>query len=162
MQISDEKKIDVLLSLLKERCEASHKMRERSLSFTVWILGFGIMISWMLLSGITLTLLQKIIFTLFIVIIGFLAKCFLKAIKEGFDRNRKIMIKIEDVLGCYDSNVYIENTSLFPLEYKNLPKKETSHFFSLYKWLLIMEILLISLMWHDSIFKLLKWVIYKQ
>lgn len=162
MQISDEKKINVLLSLLRERYEASHKMRERSLSFAIWILGFGVVISWMLLSGVTLTFLQKIIFTLFIAVIGFLTKRFLKAIERGFDRNRKIMIKIEDVLGCYDTNAYIENMPLFPLEYKNLPKKETSHFFSLYKWLLTMEVVLISLIWHDSIFKLLKWIIYRQ
>jgi hypothetical protein len=42
MGISEEKKIDVLLSQLQERYDALHKMRDRSMQFVLWILGFGL------------------------------------------------------------------------------------------------------------------------
>ena len=42
MKINEDSKIDILRDLLKERYEASHKMRDRSLKFAIWVLGFGI------------------------------------------------------------------------------------------------------------------------
>lgn len=155
MQIRDHKKIDILLNLLGERYEASHKMRERSQNFAVWILGFGVAIFWILLSGITLTLPQKIIFTAFIVIVGILTKSFLKSMEAGFDKNREVMIKIEQALKLYDKNFYLENTSLFHSEYKDLSKKGTFHFPSLYRWLLTEQVILIFLIWHNSIVQLI-------
>lgn len=149
MQISNAKKIDILLNLLNERYAASHRMRERSLNFALWILGFGIGMVWMLLSQITLTFSQKIILTAFVIIIGYLTKIFLCAIEVGFDRNRKVMVKIEETLGCYKANIYNEGTALFPEEYKTLDKKETSHFKSLYKWVWVIIGVLIFLAWFE-------------
>ena len=147
MQINNDKKIDILIDLLNEKYEDARKMRERSLNFAIWILGFGIAISWLLLSEIILILSQKIILTLFVIIIGFLTKSFLKAIEVGFDKNRKVIISIEESLGCYEENVYMDAKSLFPVEYRGQSKKETSHFASLYKWLLTVGIVIISLIW---------------
>ena len=42
MNISKEKKLDVLLAQLQERYEALHKMRDRSMQFVLWILGLGL------------------------------------------------------------------------------------------------------------------------
>lgn len=155
MQINDDKKVDILLNLLTERCEASHRMRERSLNFALWILGFGIAMAWMLLSQITLTFFQKIILTIFVVIVGYLTKKFLTSIEAGFDRNRAVMIKIEGVLKCYEANVYC-GTTLFPEEYKNLEKRETSHFISLYQWIWTIVGMIISLIWLEPLLRIIK------
>lgn len=161
MQISGDKKVDVLLNLLNERYAASHRMRERSLNFALWILGFGIGIAWMLLSQITLTFSQKIILTTFVIIIGCLTKIFLCAIEVGFDRNRKVMVKIEETLGCYKANIYSEGTALFPEAYKTLDKKETSHFKSLYQWVWVIIGVLIFLAWFEYILDIIKQLIYR-
>lgn len=158
MEINQEKKVDILLTLLSERYEAFHRMHERSLNFALWILGFGIAMAWMLLGQITLVFFQRIILTVFVVIIGCLTKKFLTSIEIGFDRNRKVMIKIEEALKCYDANVYCEATTLFPDEYKDLDKSKTSHFASLYVWIWAIVGVLISLIWLEPVLNFIKQV----
>lgn len=157
MEISDEKKVDILLSLLNERYKSSHKMRERSLNFALWILGFGIIGgAWILLNQTKLEFLHKVVITIFILIIGFLTKRFLNSIEIGFDINRSVIIKIEDILECYKPNIYSENQVLFPEEYKNLEKKETAHFSSIYKWIWTVIIMLITLIWLEAVLNIIR------
>jgi hypothetical protein len=147
MQLNNDKKADILLNLLKERYEASHKMRERSLSFAIWIMGFGIALIWILLGGSPLGLWQKIVLTGFIVIASALTRRFLKSIETGFKNNHDVMVRIEDILGCYEKNIYVEAESLFPQKYKDLSNKDTSHFGSIYVWLVTMAFALILMIW---------------
>lgn len=147
MEISKDKKIDILMNLLKERYEASHKMRERSYKFAIWILGFAIAVIWLLVSGLSLGVPQKIMLTLFVAISGLLTWNFLKSIDKGFVNNREVMIRIEEALGCYDENVYVENSSLLPPGYKDLSKTGTSHFRSLYRWLFCIAAVVFILIW---------------
>lgn len=155
MNINDDKKVDILLSLLNERYDASHKMRERSLNFAIWILGFGIGITWILLDNVNLLVSQKIILTMFISIIGVLTKNFLSCIEKGFNSNKDVMITLEDALGCYEQERYIAGKSLYPDKYKNFDCNKTSHFNSLYIWLWVVGGLLISLIWIKDIMWLL-------
>lgn len=147
MSINEHNKIEILLDLLKERYEASHNMRDRSLKFAIWILGFGIALIWILLNGVSLGVVQKIILTVFVVIVGFLTGIFLKSIDKGFVNNRKVMIRIEEALGCYEKGIYVEDGPLFPDEYKDLSKKKTAHFTSIYNWLAVMGLVIISVIW---------------
>jgi len=155
MNINDNKKIDILLSLLNERYNASHRMRERSLDFAIWILGFGIAVAWMLLSGVNLSISQKVILTIFIVIIGCLTRKFLLCIEAGFNTNKEVMITLEETLECYKPNKYMEDKSLYPEKYKDLECTKTSHFKSLYEWIWVIIILLVSLIWLGQILNLL-------
>jgi len=147
MKITNEKKPDVLLNLLKERYEASHKMRDRSLSFAIWVMGFGIVLIWILVSGPGLGLGQKIILTSFVLVAGGLTRKFLKSIETGFKNNHEVMVKIETILGCYRKNIYVKNDSVFPDNYKTLSNKDTSHFGSIYTWLVVMGFVLILMIW---------------
>ena len=151
MNISDEKKVDIVLSLLNERYNASHKMRERSLNFAVWILGFGIAFAWILLNSTSLTIFQKIILSIFIVIIGYLTRNFLFCIETGFNKNQEVMITLEKVLGCYEQNKYSEGISLYPEQYNKSEYTKTSHFKSIYKWVWVIILVLILLIWHVQI-----------
>jgi ABC-type branched-subunit amino acid transport system permease subunit len=147
MQISNDKKADILLNLLKERYDASHKMRERSLNFAIWIMGFGIALIWILLNGSPISQLQKIVLTCLVLVGGVLTRRFLKSIQAGFEENHKVMVKIEDTLGCYEKGAYIGDEPLFPEKYKDLSNKETSHFGSIYIWLIAMGLALILMIW---------------
>jgi hypothetical protein len=147
MQVSSDKKVDILLNLLKERYEASHKMRERSLSFATWVMGFGIALVWILVSGSSLGLWQKVVLTGFVFVASALTRKFLKSIETGFEKNHEIMVRIEDILGCYEKNAYAETETLFPEKYKDLSNKDTSHFGSIYLWLMAMGLVLIVMIW---------------
>lgn len=156
-KISDKDKKDILLSLLSERYNASHKMRERSLSFAIWILGFGVAMVWLLLAGISLTGPQKIILTVFVVVVLALTNYFLCAIEKGFIHNKKIMVNIEQALGCYEKGAYDNSKALFPREYagdyEHLSKLRRflrildTHFVSIYIWTTVIALMIISLIW---------------
>ena len=161
MNIDDNKKVDILLSLLTERYDASHRMRERSLDFAIWILGFGIAVAWMLLRNINLPISQKVVLTIFIVIIGYLTRRFLLCIEAGFNTNKEVMITLEEALKCYEQNKYIEGKSLYPEKYRNSECTKTSHFKSLYEWISVTIALLISLIWLGQILDLIKKIICK-
>lgn len=161
MNIDDDKKVDILLSLLNERYNASHRMRERSLNFAIWILGFGIAVAWMLLRDINLSIFQKVTLTIFIVIIGYLTRKFLLCIEVGFNANKEVMVTLEEALGCYEQNKYIEGKSLYPEKYKKSDCTKTSHFKSLYEWIWIIITLLTSLIWLGQILDLIKKIICK-
>jgi len=161
MNINDDKKVDILLSLLNERYNASHRMRERSLNFAIWILGFGIAVAWMLLCDINLSISQKVVLTIFIVIIGYLTRKFLLRIEAGFNANKEVMVTLEEALECYEQNKYIEGKSLYPEKYRNSECAKTSHFKSLYEWIWVIIALLTSLIWLGQILDLIKKIICK-
>lgn len=160
MVIDDNKKADIVLGLLNERYSASHRMRERSLNFAIWILGFGIAMMWILLSEINLQTSQKVLLSIFIVIIGYLTVKFLSYIEAGFNANKKVMVTLEEVLECYKQSAYIENKTLYPETYRNSGCNKTSHFKSLYEWIWTVTILLISLLWLEPVLSLIKKMIY--
>lgn len=157
MKIDEKDKVNILLHLLAERYNATHRMRERSLNFAVWILGFGIAIAWLLLRGVSLTIFQEIILTILVITVSVLATYFLHAIKKGFDNNRKVMIDIEQALGCYEEGMYIDSKSLFPEEYREnieeLPgfrkvlRLLGFHFVSIYVWTFGITSVIILLIW---------------
>ena len=148
MQIDEKDKVNILLNLLKERYNASHKMRESSLKFTIWILGFAIAIIWILLSGISLTACQKGILTAFVIIMGVITFWFLHTIERGFNNNRKVMIDLEEALKCYEKGAYIDSRSLFPKEYKEIKKKSSiTHFMSIYILIFPIILIIILLLW---------------
>lgn len=155
MTINENEKISILLSLLNERYNASHKMRDRSLKFAMWVIGFVIIaIPWLLFNREILASCVKLSFTAIILIIGFFSYWFLIAINIGFNRNWDLQTKIEKALGCYEKSVYIESEQLFPKEYKHkyMEKKKISwtyHFVTIYTWIGIAIVLIIFFIWFN-------------
>jgi len=148
MKIYNKDKMNILLNLLNERYNASHKIRERSLKFTIWILGFAIAFVWILLNEASFTLPQKWVLTFLVIVIGGITFWFLYALEKGFDNNRKVMIDLEDVLGCYKKSAYIASKTIFPSEYKEKKSRSRfAHFKSIYILMLPIVILLIFLIW---------------
>lgn len=121
--------------MLGERYTASHHMRGRSTQFVLWILGLGIGLMWVVLTGEPLLDAQKIVLGLTVMTFGGLSIYFVQAIHRGFKANHRVMLEIEDALGCYDDGMYIESRSLYPKEYKDGPRFTTSHFMACYVWI---------------------------
>ncbi len=148
MDIDEREKVTIVLGLLNERYNASHKMRERSLQFAIWILGIGIAFVWILLSEVSLTISLRTILTLLVIVIGGGVLWFLYALEKGFEKNREVMINIEETLGCYTEGKYIDSKPLFPKEYKETRKKSPfGHFRSIYILIISVTILIIFLIW---------------
>jgi hypothetical protein len=146
----EKDKIGILLNLLNERYHASHQMRERSLKFAMWILGFVIVaIPWLLFHQ-ELSQCAKLTLTILLLIIGVITYLFIRAIHLGFNKNWKLIIKIEEALGCYEKGLFVNSIQLFPEEYKNVQKIfPTSHFTLIYIWIVIAVILTGFFIWFN-------------
>lgn len=147
LNLNESEKINILLNLLHEKNDASHKMRERSLNFAIWILGFGIIVIWFLVKDATLNFWQKVVLTILVFSMGFISRLFLKSIENGFINNKKVMIAIEESLGLYKKDLYIDGESLYPAEYKNSFVGRDSHFSSIYRLLFSIGLIIIFLIW---------------
>jgi hypothetical protein len=158
--VDEKDKTTILLNLLNERYNASHKMRERSQAFAIWILGFGVSVTWILLNGKGLIIAQRIILTIFAVLIAVLAGFFLRSIEVGFHKNRRVMSQLETILGCYEYGLYCDK-ALYPEEYAHFKehhqKEKTrlervsiyfrSHFGSLYVWITVITMVILLMLW---------------
>jgi ABC-type branched-subunit amino acid transport system permease subunit len=148
MHISENQKLDILINLLNERYNASHKIRERSLRFTIWVLGLAVALIWILINESLLTLSQKVILTILVITLEGVTFWFIYSLKSGFKKNREVMIKLEEALGCYQEGLYLESKAVYPNEYKNKKEKTRfSHFKSIYILLIPIAILIIFLIW---------------
>jgi hypothetical protein len=151
MEISDEKKVDVILSLLQERYNASHAMRERSERLTIWIVGLAFTVIWfLLLKGPTFTSTQKVLLSAVVAVIGGLVFWHQVGISKGFHRNRTAMIVMEEALGAYEEGLYVSQKALLPADYPVIArfpsrKSLTYHFVITYLWIAVVLIVLILL-----------------
>lgn len=145
--LNTDQRLRVLLAELQERYNASHKIRERSAHFTLWLSGMAIGLGWLLITQTALTLSQRIALTLFIFALFGGAVYFIIALHKGFLKNREAMIKIEKALGLYEPGFYLPETPLLPEEYKRPKRKWSNHFSTLYIWLIIVGLSLLILTW---------------
>ena len=148
MKINSDEKITILLSILNERYDVSHKIRERSFRLMIWILGLAIGLIWMLISGNPLSTWQKIVLTIFVIMLGSTTFFFLHSLRKGFDNNRRVLINIEEALGCYKDGIYLDSKALYPNEYRQINKRSWfSHFRTIYLLIIIIVIIIITLIW---------------
>jgi len=147
VQLKDDHKIQVLLIELQERYTASHKMRERSTRFAIWLAGMAIGLAWLLISQRTLVFSQRLAITLLIVALWTGAGVFTLGLRKGFQTNRRAMIKSERALGMYEPGIYLKEDSLLPTAYKRTNIKWNEHFSTLCIWLCVVAFSLLVLAW---------------
>ena len=150
MHMNEDQKLQVLLVELEERYNASHKIRERSIQFTLWISGMAIGLGWLLISQQALVLSQKIALTLLTVALFAGTLFFIFGLQRGFRKNREAMIRCERALGMHDSGIYLADTSLLPTEYSRTRRKWSNHFCALCVWLVLVALSLLILIWAGS------------
>ncbi len=147
VQLKDDHKIQVLLIELQERYAAAHKMRERSIRFTIWLSGMAIGLAWLLISQKTLVLSQRLALTLLIAALWIGAGFFILGLRKGFQSNRRAMIKSERALGMYEIGIYLKEEFLLPKAYKKINSKWNDHFSTLCIWLCVVALSLLVLAW---------------
>ncbi len=147
MEISEEKKPEVLLSQLRGRYEALHKMRDRSMRFALWILGFGLGLAWLLINETVLTVGQRITITIILIAILSVTMLFVKAIGHGFNRNRAIVTRIETALKLFEKGTYGIHESILPEKFQQQKTGMAGHFKTLYVLICTVFLLLIILTW---------------
>jgi hypothetical protein len=147
MEISEEKKLEILLAQLQERYEALHKMRDRSMQFSLWILGLGLGMAWLLINETALTCHQQWAVTCLLILLGFTTSWFIYGIERGFKTNRQIVIKLETALKLYDQDFYGIHESILPTRFAKAKRKWTDHFKTLYAIIVSVFIALIVLTW---------------
>ena len=143
----DDLKTQVMLAALQERYSASHKIRERSTQFTIWLSGLSIGLAWLLISTKGLIEYQLITVRILILALWGGAAVFILGLRRGFDSNRRAMITCEKALGMYDEGVYLSDTSLLPACYATPRIKWCNHFTTLCLWLCIIATTLLVLTW---------------
>lgn len=147
MKISEEKKLDVLLTQLRDRYDALDRMRDRSMQFVLWILGLGLGIAWLLISKTVLTCIQQWAFTVLLILLGIGTFLFVYAIERGFQSNRQVTIRLETALKLYEQGFYGISDSVLPVEFSRQKVKWTGHFKTLYAIIFTVFISLIVLTW---------------
>ena len=150
MHLSEDQKLQVLLADLQERYNSSHKIRERSIKFTLWISGMAIGLGWLLISQKELVIPHRVALTLLVMALFAGTIYFLVGLRRGFRKNREAMINCERALGMHDSGVYLADKPLLPSEYSRINRKWSDHFHTLYVWLILVAVSLLILTWTCS------------
>jgi hypothetical protein len=154
VKLDSNQKFQVLMAELSERYNAAHKIRERSIQFTLWLSGMAIGLAWLLLSEkwslssqhrVALTFIEAALFG------GGLH--FLMGLARGFRTNREAMLRVELALGLHDSGEYLSKDSLLPREYNRITRKWSHHFVTLYIWLTVVGFSLLCITLAHSILK---------
>jgi hypothetical protein len=147
MHLSEDQKLQVLLVELQERYNASHKIRERSTKFALWISGMAIGLAWLLVSQKELVLTQCIALTFLIITLFTGTVIFIMGLRRGFRKNREAMIRSERVLAMHEPCAYLADAALLPPEYNNIKTKWSDHFYTLCVWLILVVVSLLMLTW---------------
>ena len=134
--LNEDQKFQVLITELQERYNAAHKIRERSIRFTLWISGMAIGLGWLLICQKSLALSQRFALTLLIFALFAGTLYFLLGLKRGSQKNRKAMINCEHALGMHDSGFFLAEQALLPVEYSSTKKKWSDHFHTLFAWMI--------------------------
>lgn len=148
MELTNEHKVQVAISVLEERYKAAHNMRERSLRFTLWLSGLAIPIGWLLIEKQQLAVSQKVALALFILALFGGTIWFLLGLQRGFQKNREVMIRCEQALGLFNTGDYLADSPLLGNEYSSSKRKWCDHFSTLSVWLLTIALSLFILIWN--------------
>jgi len=148
-ELNNEQKTTILLSALEERYNSIHIIRDRVQNTCIWTLGLLLTAAgWLVQSTTVLTCKQKIIFSIFIVFVFTVVRCFyLKDLNKGFKSQQKIAARIEETLCLYETDVFGNSgSSVYPKEWKNSGDKDgQGNFFSTSYYLLYAGVFILLL-----------------
>lgn len=150
-----EQKINILLQSLKDRYEAMHIIRKRVQDICIWILGILFAASgWIYKSDWQLDKEEKIIYSLIIFICFLLIRfVYLSDLDKGFKKQQQVAVKIESVLGLFDTDFMDGVGQIFPEEWKKAGNNNCkgNYFKSSYYLLYLGFLLIILAIWSVGI-----------
>lgn len=145
--MTNDHKLQILMMELQERYEASHRIRERSTQFVLWISGMAIGLAWLLLSEGTTSPSQRLALTILAIVLYMGALFIVRGLQRGAQKNREVMICVESTLGMYDKGSFLPDSSLLPPEYGQTTQKWSHDSCTLQIWLLLVAASLVFLIW---------------
>ena len=142
-----EQKFQVLMAELQERYDSSHKIRDRSTQFTLWISGMAIGLAWLLVSESTLSPPQRLALTMLAAVLYLGASFLIHALQKGSRGNREAMIRVERALGMHEKGCYLPDIPLLPDQYGQTARKWSHDSCTLLVWLFLVALTLVILIW---------------
>lgn len=106
--VSDEKKVDVLLALMTNVRENIRYWTEQSYNATVWSIGLMVSISgfWLLSGSRTAQLRYALLFG--VIVFGLLTQWYLSRLRRSFNADGSALVKLEAALKLCDKDAYVD------------------------------------------------------
>lgn len=119
--LSDDKKVEVLLAALNERYESLRAIRERVQSVGIWALGIFVAAGGAVIgNAVSLTIAQKALYIVGIVLAVIALRFkYLADLSAGFKNQQRVAARLEQALGLYTPGVLDDRSdSVYPSEWK--------------------------------------------
>ncbi|MEW6608207.1 MAG: hypothetical protein AB1414_12315 [bacterium] len=122
MDINQDQKIEILLSLMAERYTSTHLMRERVIKTVMWSVGLlFVFAGWIIQGDVSPGPFQKLYLCIAVIIFVATVLYFLHDTKKGFDRNFQVLVRIEKTLELYKKGSFTNDGSgLYPEQWQQV------------------------------------------
>jgi hypothetical protein len=118
MEISEQDKVKILLTLLERRYEGIEKIRERVYSISIWTLGIFLGAAGLIVQGnIQLDLAAKIFLAIAEAFALMAILFYIKDLERGFRNQFQVAVQIEQILGLGKPGFFNQEGELYPSEW---------------------------------------------
>lgn len=155
LNISNEKKVDIIISLLSSFRNTVQTWTERAYKTTIWSIGIMLsVVGYWILHGRGITGKGRLFFGIALFIFGLLTQLYLSAARRAHRGNGIAIAKCEAVLKLCDKDCYFEGERFFGYSGKWLPSKSLT-ILQIFHWI-ILVISILSVIFIDPIEKVIK------
>lgn len=124
LEPNDEKKVDVLISLMNTSKFNILSWSERAYKATSWSVGIILaIVGYFILHGNLMPFKGRIIITLGTILFGFMTQLYLSAAKRAHNGNGYVLVKCESALRLCEKGTYFKEQEFFGFSGQYLPSK---------------------------------------
>jgi hypothetical protein len=118
MEIGEQDKVKILLTLLERRYEGIEKIHERVYSISIWTLGIFLGAAGLIVQGnIQLDLAAKIFLAIAEAFALMAISFYIKDLERGFRNQFQVAVQIEQILGLGKQGFFDAEEELYPSEW---------------------------------------------
>ena len=155
LNISDEKKIDIIISLLTSFRTTIQAWTERAYKTTIWSIGIMLsVLGYWILHGSSITGKGRLFFVVALFVFGLLTQLYLSAAQRAHKGNGVAIAKCEAVLKLCDKDCYFDGERFFGYSGKWLPSKSL-RILQIFHWIILIMAIL-SVIFIDPVEKIIK------
>ena len=155
LKISDEKKVDIIISLLSSFRNTIQAWTERAYKTTIWSIGIMLsVVGYWILHGGGIAGKGRLFFGVALFVFGLLTQLYLSAAQRAHKGNGVAIAKCEAVLKLCDKDCFFERKRFFGYSGKWLPSKSLT-ILQIFHWI-ILGMSILSVIFIDPIVKAVK------
>jgi hypothetical protein len=125
MEINEQDKVNILLTLLERRYDGIEKIRERVYSISTWTLGIFLGASGLIVQGeIQLTWSAKIFLAIAEMFALIAILFYIKNLEQGFRNQFQVAVQIEKLLGISKRGFFGPEEEIYPAEWEKAGTKQ--------------------------------------